>query len=239
MRRVGQLIAFVILFIGAFFLAFIRFPFDRLLFKGDKYSARELLKRYSSIWVDIIKKLSLIELDIRGSFNEPAVYASNHPTIFDAIIIISLLDNTCCVAKPALLGHPIFRRIIRSCGYLINTNSRELIEAAKLEISKSSKILIFPEGTRSSEDEVVRLKRGASMISLESSVPLVPIRITCSPVVFSKSSGWFTNHKPKFTIEFEDPLAISDSNDPVWVKARELTRRLESFYNFQRATRRS
>lgn len=232
MKKVGQLFSFIILFIGAFYLAFIRFPIDRLIFRGDKYSARKLLREYSSIWVEIIKKLSLIDINVEGSFNYPAVYASNHPTIFDAIILISLLDNTCCIAKPSLRVHPIFGRIIKYCDYLINTNSRELIDSAKIEVSRGAKILIFPEGTRTDGDRLIKLKRGAAMISLESSVPLIPIRITCTPVVFSKSSEWFTNHKPKFTIKFEDPLDMSDSNDSVWVRARELTRGLENFYNF-------
>lgn len=57
------------------------------------------------------------------------------------------------------------------------TGNKDVVEAAMREVRGGRSLLIFPEGTRSKDGELLRLKSGAFVIALESGAPMVPCRV--------------------------------------------------------------
>ncbi len=66
---------------------------------------------------------------------------------------------------------------------------RKLLDAAVAEVAKGRGMLIFPEGTRSKDGNLGRLKSGAFVVAWQAGVPLVPCHIRYSagkPKVFRR-----------------------------------------------------
>ena len=50
-----------------------------------------------------------------------------------------------------------------------------MLKTAQDNLEKGSSIMIFPEGTRTSDGEIKRFKTGAFFLALDKNVPIVPI----------------------------------------------------------------
>jgi 1-acyl-sn-glycerol-3-phosphate acyltransferase len=52
-------------------------------------------------------------------------------------------------------------------------------------------LIIFPEGTRTPADGLIRLKRGAAHIAIRGGRNVTPVVICCTPPTLSKSDKWW------------------------------------------------
>ena len=93
-------------------------------------------------------RLDLAELDqLRGA--GPLVIAPNHPSLLDAVFIISRLPDTVCVMKGSLLRNFLLAPAARLARYVPNDSLLRLISRAGAELDLGGQLLLFPEGTRS------------------------------------------------------------------------------------------
>ena len=104
------------------------------------------------------------------------IVAPNHPSLFDVVVLFSLIEGANCIVK-GKLTHSIFGAIVRPL-YIINSEDfASLLEDCKTSLDKGDTLIIFPEGTRTRLGEPVRAKRGTAYISLHSGAPVVPFII--------------------------------------------------------------
>lgn len=77
--------------------------------------------------------------------------------------------------------------------------NRQTVENAMVEVRKGRGLLIFPEGTRSDDGRLGRLKSGAFVVAMEAGAPMIPCRI------------WYKAGRPKMfnrsTIIFGKPIS--------------------------------
>lgn len=93
-------------------------------------------------------RLDLEELDqLRGA--GPLVIAPNHPSLLDAVFVISRLPDTVCVMKGSLLRNFLLAPAARLARYVPNDSLLRLISRAGAELEAGGQLLLFPEGTRS------------------------------------------------------------------------------------------
>jgi 1-acyl-sn-glycerol-3-phosphate acyltransferase len=108
---------------------------------------------------------------------------SNHQSMLDIFVINSILDlrDYRWLVKSSLFYIPIFGLLLYSAGY-ISVERRKKYKAYKaiqkainlLNKGKVS-IIIFPEGTRSTEDTILKFKSGGIKIALSSNKEVLPI----------------------------------------------------------------
>jgi len=82
------------------------------------------------------------------------------------------------IAKKELFKIPLLAQLIRKLGMICVDRGILDAKATKTTLSylkKDEKVLIFPEGTRVSEDDSVAAKNGAIKIAEHVGVPLVPV----------------------------------------------------------------
>lgn len=86
-------------------------------------------------------------------------------------------------------------------------------------LAENRAIVLFPEGTRSPDGQLQKVKPGVGLLACKSGVPVVPCRIYGSFVAFGKGAAL-----PRFgspvTIVFGPPIAPGDYDDPSAGKAR-------------------
>lgn len=111
----------------------------------------------------------------------PCLIASNHQSFLDPPLIgASLPFEIAFVARKSLFENPVFGRVIRACRAIpLDRDEADLaaIRRALATLAEGRKLLIFPEGTRSADGELLPAKAGAGLLALRSGTPVVPVRI--------------------------------------------------------------
>lgn len=202
-------------------------------------SVRRLLSSLSRFFVFCIRSLRLASVDVSSleAHDRTGIYVANHPTIFDAILIIAYKPTVCCIAKPSLLKSVVFGPLIRAASYVSDRDPVHFFTNLREELDQDHSILIFPEGTRSQGQLPGKFKRGAARAAIETGYPLIPLVIRCDPPVLQRSHGWFEFPKRTCTIQIDcdSPIDFTtlksiSGEEPPCVASRKITSFLEDFY---------
>src|SRR5699024_6268019 len=139
-----------------------------------------------------------------------------------------------CIVKGRLASHPITRNVIRAAGFIANHEPRGAIAAAREALDNGQPLIVFPEGTRTTPGEPVRLRRGGAAIAMASGAWITPVRIRCQPSTLIKGEPWYRVPpcKPCFVFEIGEGICPTGEAPPAGQRASgELTRRLEAYFN--------
>jgi 1-acyl-sn-glycerol-3-phosphate acyltransferase len=116
----------------------------------------------------------------------------NHQSNFDIPVLLGRIPiQFRWLAKAELFKIPIFGRGMRGCGYIsIDRSNRKsafhsLKEAAR-KIRDGVSVLVFPEGTRSTDGKIIPFKKGGFVLAVDAGVPIVPIVISGTHTVMPK-----------------------------------------------------
>jgi 1-acyl-sn-glycerol-3-phosphate acyltransferase len=158
----------------------------------------------------------LFRLRIIGLENVPAtgaIIAPNHQSIWDIPLIGFILGSrrTHFMAKSELFQNPVFSWLIRNLlafpvkrGAPDRTAIRYAIEILK----QGDLVAIFPEGTRSKNGKLGEAEPGLALIAAKAGVPIVPVGISGSHLIFSKTK-WF----PCLKVKFGNPILVDQSKN--------------------------
>ena len=112
----------------------------------------------------------------------PAVVVTNHQHIFDVQLVAALVPPPLrFVAREEILGVPLIGSVLRKGGHLTVARgggaaaSEEVLRRAVAACRDGSRVAFFPEGTRSRDGRIGRLRSGAFRVAAEAGVPLQPI----------------------------------------------------------------
>jgi len=139
-----------------------------------------------------VKISGLENIDSRDSY----VYAANHQSWFDIFAILGRLPvQFRWLAKQELFRIPVLGQAMASIGYIpINRNDRrkafESINEAANRVKNGTSVVIFPEGTRSTDGVLQAFKKGGFILAIQSQQPIVPISISGSHHILSKRGDW-------------------------------------------------
>ncbi|WP_333853148.1 lysophospholipid acyltransferase family protein [Leclercia sp.] len=158
---------------------------------------------------------------------------ANHPTLIDYVLIASVMPETDCLVKSALLRNPFLCGAIRAADYLINSEADTLLSACQQRLAQGDTLLIFPEGTRTQVGKAITLQRGAANIAVRCGSDLRVVLIHCSEHLLDKHSRWYDipPNKPFFTVDVRERVNIDDFYDAAVhepaLAARQLNRHLQ------------
>ena len=108
------------------------------------------------------------------------VIISNHQSILDILFINSLRYNCKWISKIENNKLPILGWYLQMAGYItVNRGDEEskveMMDKSLKNLKNGISIMIFPEGTRSRDNEVGFFRRGAFQLAIQAKVPLLPI----------------------------------------------------------------
>jgi 1-acyl-sn-glycerol-3-phosphate acyltransferase len=115
------------------------------------------------------------------------VIAANHPTMLDAVMLISRLPRVVCITKAALWDSLFLGGGIRLAGYVRNDAPLTMIRDAAAAIRKGSQLMIFPEGSRTSAPPVDPMHRGFAVMAKAARAPVQTVLIEAENPYLSKS----------------------------------------------------
>ena len=134
-------------------------------------------------------------INVVGEENIPSgasMVCANHSSILDPFIIavaFGISRNVHVIAKAELYKIPVVSQILKKLEMI--RVDRGVLDTATVRttfdyLKRGEIVVIFPEGTRVSEDETVAAKTGAIKIAERCSVPIVPLFIPRKKPVFRK-----------------------------------------------------
>lgn len=152
----------------------------------------------------------------RANQLHPAIYVSNHTSVFDVFIAIWTCPLfTAGVAKKEIVWVPFFGVLYLLSGHLlVNRSDRRQAVAALSSIARLTQrsrlgIWIWAEGTRSRDGRLLPLKKGFAHLALATRLPIVPVVVSGAHKVWEKHT--FTiNPAGNVTVQVLDPIATLD-----------------------------
>jgi 1-acyl-sn-glycerol-3-phosphate acyltransferase len=166
-------------------------------------------------------RLDLRAIDaLRGG--PPLVLAPNHPSIIDALLILTRHPNLVCVMKEELLHNAFLGAGSRLARYISSAQPRQMIKECVDELRRGSIILLFPEGTRTTQSPINPLTNSVAVIAKHAGVAVQTLFIeTDSPYL---SKGWPLFRVPRLPITYR--VALGKRFDPPQ-NVKELTEEME------------
>ncbi len=110
-----------------------------------------------------------------------ALLASNHQSYLDPCLVGSCLPREMhYMARKSLFENPLFRAAIVRCNaFPIDRDSADVkgVKEAIARLEAGGLLLVFPEGTRTRDGSIGRMKAGIGMLAERAAVPIVPVLI--------------------------------------------------------------
>lgn len=116
----------------------------------------------------------------------PLILVANHPSLLDAVMIVSRLPNAVCVMKAALMDNILFGSAARLARYIRNDAPLEMILGAREELRRGAQLVIFPEGSRTSNFPLDSCQPIAALIAGRTGVALQVLLIEFSSPYLGK-----------------------------------------------------
>ncbi len=188
--------------------------FFTILLTGKK----ENFKFFGVIWGKTLSFIFNIKLIVKGKHNlqdRNYIFAANHASLIDIpLLLIAVNRYTVFIAKSELSKIPIFKSILDMAGFIFvdrknNDNAVKSMNNLMDDIKKIPRsVAIFPEGTRTSDGELLPFKKGAAIFAINTDIPVIPVAI----------SGTFSWSKKKLfdisqsviSFEFGEPITTEN-----------------------------
>jgi len=157
-------------------------------------------------------RVAELECDDLERLRRPGqLLVANHPTLIDAICLMSLMPQVDCVIKASHARNAVLAGIVHTAGYIPNDDGRSVVERSVELLGENRSIVVFPEGTRSEPGELNPFGRGAAHIALRSGLDPVPVTIRCEPATLYRGLAWWEVPERKFriTLEVGEPISLA------------------------------
>ena len=115
------------------------------------------------------------ELVERGG---PFIFTPNHQSHIDIAALLGFLPgNNRFAAKKELFREPVLGTAMRTLGMLPvdRDDPMQSIEVLNRAVAERNSVIIFPEGTRSPDGELLPFKKGAFVAAIHMKFPVVPV----------------------------------------------------------------
>ena len=144
-------------------------------------------------------RLDLSAIDaLRGG--PPVVLVPNHPSLIDALLILTRHPNIACVMKTELMRNIFLGAGSRLARYIPSGQPRQMIKDSVEELREGGVVLLFPEGTRTTRVPLNPLTGSVGVIAKHARVPVQMVIIeTDSPYL---SKGWPLFRVPSLPITY-------------------------------------
>lgn len=168
-------------------------------------------------WTKMQRWLIGYKIDVIGSPDPRAnMIIANHQSMLDIMALEEIHPaNICWIAKKEIEDLPFFGNIIK-IPKMISVDRKDprslpkIIKLAKERVSEGRVIAIFPEGTRSNGDKILKFKSGANIIANKLNLVVQPVLIIGSRKIIDSKT--ISVNSGSFKVIYMDIVDTSDEN---------------------------
>lgn len=175
--------------------------------------------RISKLWTWLILKIGGITLNVEGlkglDPQRQYLFVVNHQSNIDIPVLVQALANFQLrwIAKKELLWVPFFGWAMWAAKHIAVNRDDPLsalrsLELAKRRIAGGISVVIFPEGTRSTDGKLLPFKRGGFLLAVKTRTPIVPVTINGTGKLLAK--GDWRIRRGEVNVNIGVPLAVEN-----------------------------
>ena len=158
---------------------------------------------------------------------KPYVVVSNHESTADPFLLSWLPWDMRWVGKEELFKTPVIGLAMRLSGDIPvrrgdGESVRKMVAECRRSLDGGISIMLFPEGTRSKDGNLLPFKDGAFDLAIAAGVPVLPIALSGTRDCRPKGSKWFG--RAKAAAQILEPIPTLGMVKEDIAKLRELTR---------------
>ncbi|HEC1783070.1 TPA: 1-acyl-sn-glycerol-3-phosphate acyltransferase [Campylobacter lari] len=162
--------------------------------------SQEKIWKIRKVWSKLQKYIINYKIQTQGSIHPQAnLLLINHQSLLDIVVLEDLCPkNISWIAKKELGELPVFKTLIKKPKIICIDRSPKglvkLLKEAKERLKEDRILAIFPEGTRSKTQKLLKFKVGAKILSEKLNLKVQPVVIVDSAKIldtqkFSAKSG--------------------------------------------------
>lgn len=151
-------------------------------------SARTASRLTAVPWARVMVWVTPMRVEVEGRENidprQSYVLVSNHQSQYDIFMLYGWLGvDFKWVMKQELRKVPGIGVACERLGHIFIDRSNHAaaiatLEAARTKIVDGTSVIFFPEGTRSTDGQLLRFKRGAFRMAVDLGLPILPLTVT-------------------------------------------------------------
>lgn len=119
---------------------------------------------------------------------------SNHQSFLDPVLATLAVPRECqYLARDSLFHNPVLRRVIEFFNTLpVRRGTADLraIREIVRRLARGNVVLVFPEGTRTTDGQIGPMRGGVALMARKARVPLVPTLIQGAFEAWPRSAKW-------------------------------------------------
>jgi 1-acyl-sn-glycerol-3-phosphate acyltransferase len=182
-------------------------------------------------WLQVSSRIGVFDISFPDADKlrnlRATVLAPNHPSLIDAVILLSIVPNTVCIMRADLIESPFLGGAARLAGFVPNDKGPALIRHGIEKIRAGENLLIFPEGTRTVAQAINSFKHGFALIAKKTDAPIQTVFIEREGRYLSKGVPLLSFAPPPFRFRVHlGELLRADSDE----SAQQLSARLERYF---------
>jgi 1-acyl-sn-glycerol-3-phosphate acyltransferase len=164
-----------------------------------------------------------IQLTASGAERVPlrsVVYMSNHQSHLDIPVLYATLPSPTIrmLAKAELFRIPLWGRGLRAAEFIEvdrgnHTRAVQSIEHAARLVQDGVSIWVAPEGTRSVDGRIGRLKKGGFHLALATGTPIVPVAIRGTIGILPRGGKVMRTHQ-RVSVQIGPPIEVAGRDMP-------------------------
>lgn len=165
--------------------------------------------------------------------NQAYIFVANHSSYLDSVALVRVIPQSFKpLGKVEMLKVPIFGTIYKRLVVLIDRSSKESREKCvidlKKEIAKGQSILIFPEGTMNTTDDLLaNFYDGAFRIAIETQTPILPLTIINTKELMPRKDAKAIKHGLIHCVVSEEISPIGLTSDDVSALKEQVFKEME------------
>lgn len=114
----------------------------------------------------------------RERFDKPAVVIGNHSSFLDTLTMGMLVPKMVFLVNDWVWKSPIFGKIVRILGFYPTSDGVDgSVDFLRDKVKQGYSIVVFPEGTRSYDNQIKRFHKGAFYLAEQLQLDILPIYI--------------------------------------------------------------
>nr|WP_294931493.1 1-acyl-sn-glycerol-3-phosphate acyltransferase [uncultured Flavobacterium sp.] len=197
---------------------------EKTKMRGFRYVISKFMK-------SVLYSNPFVEKKIINNFNEnfekPAIIIANHSSFLDILAIGMLSPKIIFLVNDWVYNSPIFGATVKKAGfYPVSEGLENGIEHLRQKVNEGYSIMIFPEGTRSENNQIKRFHKGAFFLAEEFNLDIVPVLIHGVSEVLPK--GDFIIHDGNITVSILE--RITPENLSFGKNYAERTKQISTFF---------
>jgi 1-acyl-sn-glycerol-3-phosphate acyltransferase len=172
----------------------VRIFVNRFLFRGMLFAMGliavimyKLLPNKAPVWAFAraqarnLTRLCGVRVHVRGLEHlrrEPYMFVANHQSHFDIAVLLGYLPGqNRFAAKKELFDEPILGLVLRTMGMIPIDRGDPSLAIERLNRLKADghSTVVFPEGTRSHDGQLMQFKKGPFVAAIQMGIPVVPV----------------------------------------------------------------